>query len=133
MLNKQTQSTPKEYHSLKSTKFNQNRTHHYGSPDSRILLEVPSETLTGITSYLDPPSLLSLARVHARLNEHVKNDNTWHRAFVCQFLGIGPESEIHDNVRSFMLKCSESTWKGEFMLRYKLRRSVLVLLSKIKK
>lgn len=129
MLNRQTQSPPKESYTLKSTKFNQNHINQHGAPDSRILLNVPSEILTGVTSYLDPPSLLSLARVHGRLNEHIKNDNTWHRAFVCQFLGIGPESEIHDNVKSLMLKRSESTWRNEFILRYNLRRFVQFILS----
>ncbi|KAG6890853.1 hypothetical protein C0992_012239 [Termitomyces sp. T32_za158] len=107
---------------IKPTKFNQNRANNHGLPDSRILLGVPSETLTGITAYLDPPSLLSLAKVHSRLASHVKNDNTWHRAFVCQFLGISPESEIHDDDKGIMLRRSESTWRNEFIVRYKLRR-----------
>ncbi|RDB17701.1 F-box/WD repeat-containing protein pof10 [Hypsizygus marmoreus] len=121
MLNRPTLS-PRESSYIKSTKFNQNQAYQHGKPDYRILLGVPSETLTGITSYLDPPSLLSLARVHGRLNEHVKNDNTWHRAFVCQFFGIAPESEINDSTKSLMLRRSETTWKNEFMLRYRLRR-----------
>ncbi|KAG6868475.1 hypothetical protein C0993_002240 [Termitomyces sp. T159_Od127] len=107
---------------IKPTKFNQNQANNHGIPDSRILLGVPSETLTGITAYLDPPSLFSLAKVHSRLASHVKNDNTWHRAFVCQFLGISPESEIHDDVKGLMLRRSESTWRNEFIVRYRLRR-----------
>ncbi|KAF5375448.1 hypothetical protein D9615_007952 [Tricholomella constricta] len=122
MLNRQTHTPSNESSYLIPLKFNQNQTIQHGLPNNRILLGVPSETLTGITSYLDPPSLLSLARVHGRLNSHVKNDSTWHRAFVCQFLNIGPESEIHDDVKSLMLRRSESTWRNEFIVRYRLRR-----------
>ncbi|KAG6850382.1 hypothetical protein H0H93_013937 [Arthromyces matolae] len=122
MLNSLSQIPSNDSPYIKSTKFNQNLANNHGVPDNRILLDVPSETLTGITSYLDPPSLLSLARVHSRLAAHVKNDNTWHRAFVCQFLGISPESDIHDDVKSLMLRRSETTWRNEFINRYRLRR-----------
>ncbi|KAF8064241.1 WD40-repeat-containing domain protein [Lyophyllum atratum] len=122
MLNRQTHLPSNESPYLKPTKFNQNQANQHGLPDNRILLGVPSETLTGITSYLDPPSLFSLARVHGRLHSHVKNDSTWHRAFVCQFLNIGPESEIHDDAKSLMLRRSENTWRNEFIMRYRLRR-----------
>src|SRR6185369_16571917 len=120
MLNRPSVEHPKEPYLVKSFKYNPNHIIHHGPPDSRLLLEVPPETLLGITSYLDPPSLLALARVHARLNEHVKDENTWQRAFVCQFLGIGPESDINDNARNLMLRRSETTWKKEFILRYRL-------------
>ncbi|KAG6816844.1 hypothetical protein H0H87_002493 [Tephrocybe sp. NHM501043] len=123
MLDKPIDIPSNESPYIKPTKFNQNQANNYGSqPDNRILLDIPSETLTGITAYLDPPSLFSLARVHSRLAAHVKNDNTWHRAFVCQFLGISPESEIRDDVKSLMLRRSEGTWRNEFIARYKLRR-----------
>ncbi|KNZ77303.1 F-box/WD repeat-containing protein pof10 [Termitomyces sp. J132] len=122
MLHSSTDIPSNESPYIKPTKFNQNQASHHGLSDSRILLGVPSETLTGITAYLNPPSLLSLAKVHSRLALHVKNDNTWHRAFVCQFLGISPESEIHDDVKSLMLRRSESSWRIEFIVRYKLRR-----------
>ncbi|GLB44562.1 putative ubiquitin-interacting motif containing protein [Lyophyllum shimeji] len=122
MLNSHTHTSSKESPYLKPIKFNPNQANQHGVPDSRILLDIPSETLTGITSYLDPPSMLALARVHGRLNAHIKNDNTWHRAFVCQFLNIGPESDIDDDVKSLMLRRSENSWRNEFITRYRLRR-----------
>ncbi len=127
MLNRQIQSYSEDAHSLQPAKSNQNLNQYNGSQDSgRILLDVPSETLTGITSYLDPPSLLALSRVNTHLYEHVKNDNTWHRAFVCQFLQIGPESDINDSVKSLMLRRSESSWRNEVIARYNLRRCVVI-------
>ena len=93
-----------------------------------ILILVPSETLTAITSYLDPPSLFALAAVNIYLNGHVKDDNTWRRAFFYQFLGIGPENDLDDN-KALLLKRTESSWRNEFTVRYKLKRSFLLLLS----
>ena len=86
-----------------------------------ILILVPSETLTAITSYLDPPSLLTLAIVNIYLNGHVKDDNTWRRAFFYQFLGIGPENDLDDN-KALLLKRTEGSWRNEFTVRYKLKR-----------
>lgn len=86
-----------------------------------ILLNVPVETLTGITSYLNPPSLFSLAQVNRYLNEHVKDDNTWRRAFVQQILGIGPESNLDDE-KTLLLRRSERSWRHEFIARYVLIR-----------
>ena len=86
-----------------------------------ILTLVPSETLTAITSYLDPPTLLALAVVNIYLNGHVKDDNTWRRAFFYQFLGIGPENDLDDN-KALLLKRTEGSWRNEFTVRYKLKR-----------
>ena len=86
-----------------------------------ILILVPSETLTAITSYLDPPSLFALAVVNIYLNGHVKNDNTWRRAFFYQFLGVDPENDLDDN-KALLLKRTESSWRNEFTVRYKLKR-----------
>ncbi|KAF9476903.1 hypothetical protein BDN70DRAFT_838574 [Pholiota conissans] len=90
----------------------------YGYP---ILLDVPVETLTGITSYLSPPSLFSLAKVNRYLNQHVKDDNTWRRAFVQQFLDIGPESNLDDE-KTLLLRRSQRSWRQEFITRYVLIR-----------
>jgi hypothetical protein len=87
-----------------------------------ILILVPSETLTAITSYLDPPSLFALAVVNIYLNGHVKDDNTWRRAFFYQFLGIGPENDLDDN-KALLLRHTEGSWRNEFIVRYKLKRS----------
>ncbi|KDQ52368.1 hypothetical protein JAAARDRAFT_40252 [Jaapia argillacea MUCL 33604] len=88
-----------------------------------ILLELPSESLTHITSFLDPLSLIQLSKSNQYLHEHVKDDNTWHRAFLAQFLNVGPESELkRESGRGIMLRRTESTWKKEFIVRYNLRR-----------
>lgn len=86
-----------------------------------ILILVPSETLTAITSYLDPPSLSALAVVNVYLNGHIKDDNTWRRAFFYQFLGIGPENDLNDN-KALLLRRTERSWRNEFTVRYKLKR-----------
>ena len=87
-----------------------------------ILVLVPSETLTAITSYLDPPCLFALAVVNIYLNRHVKDDNTWRRAFFCQFLSIGPENDLDDN-KALLLRRTEGSWRNEFIVRYKIKRS----------
>ena len=93
-----------------------------------------TESFTHITSFLDPPSLLALSRVNQRLNAHIADDNTWRRAFCCQFLGISPEDSIHENVDSvleasrgsaLMLRREHASWKKEFVHRWNLRRYVM--------
>lgn len=103
----------------KSIRFTQ---HHYqhGAQFS-ILLAFPSESLTHITCFLDPPALLALSRTNKYLNKHVEDDNTWHRAFVCCFLGISPEGDLQD-AKTLMLRRCEISWKKEFIIRYNLRR-----------
>ncbi|KAI0060157.1 hypothetical protein BV25DRAFT_987335 [Artomyces pyxidatus] len=96
-------------------------TQHGTTHGSLSLLSLPSESLTHITSFLDPISLLFLGRTSKRFYDHVKDDNTWHRAFVCQVLDIGPEKDLH-GLRSLTLRRSESSWKKEFISRYNLRR-----------
>lgn len=88
-----------------------------------ILLDVPVETLTGISSYLDPPSLFSLAKVNKHLNHHVRDDNTWRRAFALQFLGIGPEGNLDDE-KILLLRRSERSWRQELIAHYTLIRWV---------
>ena len=92
--------------------------HHIRRP---TLLDVPIETLTGITSYLNPPSLLALSRVNKYLSEHVKNDSTWYRAFLYQFLEIGPESDL-DSEKALLLRRAKRSWCSEFITRYRLRK-----------
>ncbi|KAG6824534.1 hypothetical protein H0H92_006574 [Tricholoma furcatifolium] len=121
MLDRPADISSNESSPVKPTSPKQKRVSNHGLPNNRIL-DAPSEILTAITAYLNPPCLLSLARVHSRLAAHVQNDNTWHRAFVCQFLGISPEGEIRDDVKSLMIRRSESTWRNEFIVHYRLRR-----------
>jgi hypothetical protein len=97
---------------------------HHHSTESR-LLDVPAESLTHITSYLTPPSLLTLATTCRSLYEHVKDDNTWLRAFLNQFLSISPEREL-ENEKILPLRRMENTWRKEFILRYSFRRYVLL-------
>ncbi|KZT67887.1 hypothetical protein DAEQUDRAFT_375983 [Daedalea quercina L-15889] len=99
------------------------KTHSLSHGES-ILLRFPSESLTHITSFLDPDTLLSLSGTNRQLHAHVKDDNTWRRAYVYHFLGISPESDLRDNGerKSLMLRREESTWRREFLLRYNLRR-----------
>jgi len=84
------------------------------------LLTIPEEVLAQITSHLDPPSLQTLALVNKHLYEHVKDDGTWHRALVQQFLGIDLESELNDSHRRLLLRREARTWRREFIARFNL-------------
>ncbi|PPQ64115.1 hypothetical protein CVT24_008726 [Panaeolus cyanescens] len=123
MLNRPTEFTQTDAQSPTHSKaYNKNKSQH-GIHDIRcpILLDVPPETLTEITTYLEPPELCALAVVNRYLNNHVKDDNTWRRAFVYQFLGIKPENDL-DKQNTLLLRRSERTWRMEFIVHYKLRR-----------
>src|SRR5258708_12268478 len=52
----------------------------HGQHTSPLYL-LPAESLTHITSFLDPVSLRSLAQTSQKLYEHFSDDNTWPRAF----------------------------------------------------
>ncbi|KAF9007023.1 hypothetical protein BDQ17DRAFT_1351263 [Cyathus striatus] len=103
----------------------QNSLHLHTSDDGAqegqysLLLEQPTEVLTGITAHLTPPALLALGQVCRTLSNHVKDDNTWHRAFVCQFLGIGFEVELRaDDPRALMMRREFRSWREECVARY---------------
>ncbi|OJT11101.1 hypothetical protein TRAPUB_12385 [Trametes pubescens] len=130
---------PIEAHSTKDHRHKQLRSHttprqhghlhgnsHAASTPS-ALLSLPSESLTHVTAFLDPPDLLTLARICKQLHAHVADDNTWRRAYVYQYLGLTPESDLHNdaNDRTLMLRREETTWKKEFILRYNLWRYVI--------
>lgn len=89
-----------------------------------LLLDLPKESLTHITSYTPLTSLLALARTCRRLCEHIDDDNTWLRAFLTQFLGISPEHAL-DGQRILLLRRTENTWRKEFIHRYTFSRYVL--------
>lgn len=98
-----------------------------------ILLDLPTESLTHITSYLDPASLFVLGGLNRRLHQHVEDDNTWRRAYAYHFLGISPEGDIQDGGspdgtprRALMLRREETSWKREFVFRWNLRRYAAV-------
>ena len=126
MLNSPTNFFPKDADSHNFETLSQKKDSHHGIQRRHfvrcpILLDVPTETLTCITAYLDPPSLLSVAQVNTYLNHHVKDENTWRRAFLCQFLGIGPQLDINTK-QTVLLRRSELSWRNEFLVHYKLRR-----------
>jgi hypothetical protein len=132
MLYRHTKFPSENSYQLNSSQSNTSRSQHgfsdqpSDSAPTPILLAFPSESLTHITSFLDPPSLLALSRVSRELYEHIKNDTVWYRAFLCQFLDIGPESDLHDdNVKSksLVMRRHETTWRNEFITRFNLRRS----------
>ena len=96
-----------------------------------LLLDLPSESLTHVTSFLDPHSLLALGQTNRKLHEHIEDENTWRRAYVYQFLGIPPEGDIYGSSspdgtpgRALMLRREESSWRREFVHRWNLRRCV---------
>ena len=95
----------------------------------KSLLGIPAESLTHITSFLDPISLLSLALTNKQLHEHISDDSTWHRAYAYQFLGILPEGDLRhregSNEPAFMLRRAEGTWRKEFLARWNMRRCVI--------
>ncbi|KAI0702768.1 hypothetical protein C8Q76DRAFT_755783 [Earliella scabrosa] len=96
---------------------------HAASGTADVLLGIPSESLTHVTSFLAPPDLLALARTCKSLHAHVADDNTWRRAYVYQYLGITPESDLRDDGdKTLLMRREESSWKKEFILRYNLRR-----------
>ena len=82
-----------------------------------FLLDVPGESLTHITSYLDVPALLNLSRVNKSLHKHVDSDSTWYRALLCQSLGVSPENDLQ-GVQGIVLRRTESTWKKELVYRH---------------
>ncbi|GJE93007.1 F-box protein [Phanerochaete sordida] len=123
-------SLHKDTHKHKQTTSNKHGSQH-GRPDPAQfrLLELPAESLTHITSFLDPISLLALGRTNQRLHEHIEDENTWRRAYVNQFLGISPEGDIYESSsptgspgKALMLRREEVTWKREFVRRWNLKR-----------
>lgn len=117
MLNKPIETKP-DSSEKQPSQSNQNHNQH---GRFSILLAFPAESLTHVTCFLDPPSLVALAKTNKHLNAHVEDDNTWHRAFVYQFLGIAPEGDLY-NAKTLLLRRSESSWRKEFVIRHNLRR-----------
>lgn len=88
-----------------------------------LLLDIPAESLTHVSSSLEPPALLALSIVNRALHAHVKDDNTWYRALAYQLLGVSPEHDL-DPSKIVMLRRSEVSWRREFLLRFTLQRCV---------
>ena len=124
MLYSRLQDLSKESHRLESTQVTDQQPQD-GILSNCCLLSTPSETLTGITSYLDPPSLFCLARVNTTLSHHVKDDNTWRRAFATYYLGMGPHDDWYDGAKVILLRRSKKSWRDEFIARFKLERCVV--------
>ncbi|KAG8215422.1 hypothetical protein J3R82DRAFT_9030 [Butyriboletus roseoflavus] len=107
--------------SIHQHKYSHTTTNNLDQHGFQSLLNLPQESLTHVTSYLPPPSLLALARTCRHLCEHIDDDNTWLRALLTQFLGISPEHEL-DNERILLLRRTEHTWRKEFIIRYVIKR-----------
>jgi hypothetical protein len=94
------------------------------------LLRIPRELLAHCTSFLDPKSLLNLAKCNKYLLEHGKDDDTWRRAFCWFYFGFGPEDALQNTVQGIMLRRTEPTWKREYIYRYTLYQSVNLLIDR---
>jgi len=90
-----------------------------------LLHALPFETLTNVTAWLDPPSLLVLGLVDKYLKRYVDNDNVWQAAFLVHFLDVAPE-EGTTNARMLLLRRVETSWKREYISRYKLLQYVML-------
>ena len=86
--------------------------------------DCPSETINWVTSYLLPKELFALSRVSKHLYNHVSQEATWRSAFASFFLGMDPEAQWGKHA---LLRRSESTWKREFVQRYRIMKYVLRL------
>jgi len=89
-----------------------------------LLHALPFETLTNVTAWLDPLSLLALGLVDKYLKRYVDNDSTWKTAFLVHFLDVAPE-EWTINARMLLLRRIENSWKREYISRYKLLQCVM--------
>ena len=90
-----------------------------------LLHALPFETLTNVTAWLDPPSLLALGLVDKYLKRYVDNDSTWQIAFLVHFFDVDPE-EWPINRRMVLLRRAENSWKREYISRYKLLQCVML-------
>nr|GAT58581.1 predicted protein [Mycena chlorophos] len=87
----------------------------------RGIQSLPTESLTHVAAHLDPKSLLAVAQLNKTWNSLVNSDHTWHRAFVCQYLGVGPETDLQ-GAKYILLRRSTGSWRQEFILYYSYRR-----------
>ena len=85
------------------------------------ILSLPSESLTQITAWLDPKSLLAFGRVNRQLRDHVADDHTWGIAFKARFLKLSPEV-VPSQTDLLLLRRSETSWRKEFLSRWNLNR-----------
>ncbi|KAH8835130.1 hypothetical protein DL96DRAFT_1572926 [Flagelloscypha sp. PMI_526] len=76
---------------------------------------LPREGVSRVTCYLDPPTLLCLGRVSKGLRDHVRDEDTWRRAFGVWYFGLSPESEF---VESSLFKRMCGSWRKEFVKRW---------------
>lgn len=122
MLNKPHQTTQNNLQTQEPAQSTPTTDFQHGSQHDSfcLILDIPAEILAGVTSHLDPPSLQSLGLVNKRLSDHIKDDGTWHRAFVQQILGIDFQSELHDSHKRLLLRREAKTWKQEFITRFNL-------------
>ncbi|KAF8882807.1 hypothetical protein BD779DRAFT_1444511 [Infundibulicybe gibba] len=123
MRNSQNPETHNHSKFQKSRKSKQNHLPHDGFGSSNIcyLSFIPAEVLTGITSHLNPPDLFTLSQTSNAIYQHVKDDNTWRSAFLCQLVGIRPESDAQSDENVLLVRRLESSWRAEFIQHYHLK------------
>jgi hypothetical protein len=82
-------------------------------------LSIPKESITHVTSYLDPQSLLLLGQVNWSLYDHIKDDHTWRRAFAANCLGIAPDKDLEtEQTTALLFRRTESSWRKEYIVHY---------------
>lgn len=96
----------------------------HGTSNICILHGLPVETLTAVTSHLDPDSLDSLSLVNKRLHQHIKDETIWYRAFANHFLDVHPEDDLLNPEKRLLLRRTESSWRREYVVHYRLMRCV---------
>jgi hypothetical protein len=83
-----------------------------------VLERMPYETLNHVTAYLDPPALANLSGVSSYFKHYLADDVVWKLALFANVLDIRPERE-KDSARAFLLRRIESTWKAEYIQRFR--------------
>lgn len=116
----------RDLHNLPSRLLNHERAQHafdshHDNHRQPPLLALPAESLNHITKYLDTQALFSISRTCKALHEHVKDDNTWHSAFNCQFLDEDSGYEAHPR-NEVLLRRIEDSWMKEFVFRSNILR-----------
>jgi hypothetical protein len=85
------------------------------------ILSIPPESTAYITAYLDPLSLAALSRVNHHFHDHVKQDNTWLKAFNWHCFQITPESNVPPH-QQILLRRNDASWRDEFVNRFNMTR-----------
>jgi len=107
-----------ELHSHQHQLTNADANANAGAAKPSILERFPYETLLHVTSYLEPPALAHLAAVSSYFKGCIADDVVWKLALYSNILEIQPERE-KDSPRAFLLRRIESTWRAEYIERFR--------------